>query len=448
MNAIHKIGTFIFILLLLLLTPSGCTLKLTTDLSKLVGIDNPEKLMGSQEAQQIATKIGEGMGTKIMEGEILAEDMGKGLGNVLLEPQTVAIIDDPVSVDMIEKSGIVHIREGNFSEAIASFKRTNNLAKLEELALILFDKGKTEEASNLHQYLIHRKWPIQPSYLVAKKIEREGLTTIHNEFLKVIDPESYNHNYNRRNYGVFDAIPHLDHYVNNNSLTKQAMLEKLNEAPVIILADAYFVGKQHDVFLEIMKSLDQGNLIIGLERPLQKLKGNREKANMLHYLPIFAWIGDHEIPTFIHGPEREEETNHVFRTIDFYQWDKSLAEKTSGLVKEGKQVVIIIGDTHASPDHLPFLIAEMSGMDPTLVIQNPLNLSIEDILEGRSDEQLTTYGLRDDMAIRIGNDFYIHTGLPREDLKQYIKLFNLDHALTIKQESHSPPGSSKIKIME
>lgn len=435
MNAIHKMGTFIFVLLLLLLTPSGCTLKLTTDLSKLVGIDHPEKLMGSEEAKQIATKIGEGMGTKIMEGEILAEDMGKGLGNVLLEPQTVAIIDDPVSVDMIEKSGRSHIREGKFNEAIGSFKRTNNLAKLEELALMLFDKGNTEEAANLHQYLINRKWPIQPSYLVAKKIEREGLKTIHHEFLKTIDPEPYNQNYTRRNYGVFDAIPHIEDYAKKNSITKQAMLEKLNEAPVIILADAYFVGKQHDVFLEIIKSLDQGKLIIGLERQLQNLKGNKEKADRLHYLPIFACIAENKIPAFTHGPEREGETNNVSRTIDFYTWDKSLAEKTNDLLNEGKQIVIIIGDTHASPDHLPFLIEEISGVDPTLVIQNPLDLTIEQILEGSSDQQLTTDGLTDDVAIRIGNDFYIHTGLPPEDLKEYIKLFNLDHALRVEKES-------------
>ncbi|MCK5011662.1 MAG: hypothetical protein KAS98_14295, partial [Deltaproteobacteria bacterium] len=80
MKTIYSIGYLILAFSPLLLPTSGCTLKLTTDLSKIVGIDNPKKLIGSEEAQQIATKIGEGMGTKIMEGEILAEDMGKGLG--------------------------------------------------------------------------------------------------------------------------------------------------------------------------------------------------------------------------------------------------------------------------------------------------------------------------------------------------------------------------------
>ena len=138
MKVIYKIGILVFSLLLFAI--EGCTLKLATDLSKMIGIDNPKQLMESKEAKQIATKIGEGMGTKIMEGELLAEDMGKGLGKVFLEPQKVAIIDDPVSVDIIEKSGVSQIKQENFNQAIISFKLTNNLPKLEELALILFDK--------------------------------------------------------------------------------------------------------------------------------------------------------------------------------------------------------------------------------------------------------------------------------------------------------------------
>lgn len=436
MNTIYKIGYLIFFFPLLLFPISGCTLKLTTDLSKIIGLDNPEKLMGSNEAQQIATKIGEGMGTKIMEGEILAEDMGKGLGKVLLEPQEVTIIEDPVSVDIIEKSGISDIKKGNFNEAISSFKRTNNLSKLEELALILFDKGDTEEATDLHQYLIDRKWPIQPPYLVAKKIEREGLATIQNEFLKEIDPEHYNQNYNRRNCSIFDVIPHIDNYIRNNNIPKQKMLARLRESPIIILADAYFVVKQHEIILEIIKSLNQGNLIIGLESQLEKLKFNEERADKLDYLPIFTFIEENEIPTFTHGPESKGETNRISSTIDFFKWDKSLAEKTNDLLTEDKQIIIIIGDTHASPDHLPFLIEETSGINPTLVIQNPLNISIEQILEGSCDQQLTAYGLREDMTITIGNDFYINTGIPLEDLEQYIKLFSLDNSLRVEEESH------------
>ncbi|MCK5185722.1 MAG: hypothetical protein KAR43_01230, partial [Deltaproteobacteria bacterium] len=145
----------------------------------------------------------------------------------------------------------------------------------------------------------------------------------------------------------------------------------------------------------------------------------------------FTFIEENDIPTFTHGHESEGETNSSYSTIDFFKWDKSLAEKTNDLLKEGKQVLIIIGDTHASPDHLPFLIEETSGINPTLVIQNPLNLSIEQILEGSCDQQLTAYGLSEDMAITIGNDFYINTGIPLEDLEQYIKLFNLDNSLRV-----------------
>jgi tetratricopeptide (TPR) repeat protein len=433
MKTIYKICYLAFSLLLL--PTSGCTLKLTTDLSKIVGIDNPEKLMGSEEAQQIATKIGEGMGTKIMEGEILAEDMGKGLGKVLLEPQKVAIIEDPVSVDIIEKSGISHIKKGNFNEAISSFKRTNNLSKLEELALILFDKGDTKEATDLHQYLIDRNWPIQPSYLVTKNIEYEELATIQNKFFKEIDPEQYNQHYNQRKYSIFDAIPHIDNYIKKNSITRREMLGKLSESPVIILADAYFVVKQHEIFLGIIKSLDQRNLIIGLESQLQKLKDDDKKAGKLNYLPIFTFIEENDIPTFTHGPGSEADTKHASPSIDFFKWDKSLAEKTTDLLKEGKQVLIIIGDTHASSDHLPFLIEEISGINPALVIQNPLNLSVEQILEGNCvfHQQLTAWGLSEDRVLTIENDFYLNTEVPIKDLKQYIKLFNLENSLRVKQ---------------
>ena len=209
------------------------------------------------------------------------------------------------------------------------------------------------------------------------------------------------------------------------------MLGKLSESPVIILADAYFVVKQHEIFLEIIKSLDQRNLIIGLESQLQKLKDDDKKFGKLNYLPIFTFIEGNKIPTFTHGPGSEADTKHASPSIDFFKWDKSLAEKTNDLLKEGKQVLIIIGDTHASSDHLPFLIEEKSGINPVLVIQNPLNLSIEQILEGSCDQQLTAYGLSEDMAITIGNDFYINTGLPLEDLEQYIKLFNLDNSLRV-----------------
>lgn len=426
MNTFYKIGFTILVFPLLVYLAQGCTLKLTTDLSKIVGIDSPEQLMGSEEAQQIATKIGEGMGTKIMEGELLAVDMGKGLGKVFLEPQKVIIIEDPVSVDIIEKSGISHIREENFKEAISSFKRTNNLYKLEELALILFDKGATGEAADLHQYLIDRKWPIRPPYLVAKNIEGEGLATIQNKSFKEIDPKHYNQNYNRRNYTIFDAIPHLENYIKKNSITKREMLSLLREAPVIILADIYFVKKQHVHFLGILKFLNHGKLTIGLESQLQELKGNEKKADKLDYLPIFTFIEENRIPTFTHGPSSS--------TIDFFRWDTSLAEKTKELLKQGKQVIIIIGDTHASTDHLPFLMEEIAGINPTLVIQNPLNLSLEQILKGKCafQEELIAGGLTKGRVLTIENDFYLNTEIPPEDLKRYIKLFNLENSLRLK----------------
>ena len=436
MRAIFKIGGIILVFPLLLYPLQGCTLKLTTDLSKLVGIESPEQLMGSDEAKQIATKIGEGMGTKIMEGELLAEDMGKGLGKVFLEPQKVAIIEDPVSIDIIEKSGISHIKQENYEEALCCFKRTNNLYKLEELALILFDKGKTREAADLHQYLIDREWPIRPPYLVAKNIEGEGLATIQNKSFKEIDPEQYNQTYNRRKYNIFDAIPHMESYIKKNSITTQEMRGHLREAPVIILADAYFVVKQHAHFLEILKSLDYGKLTIGLESQLQELKESKKKISELGYLPLFTFIEENEIPTFTHGHESEGTTKLASSTIDFFKWDNSLAEKTKEFLKQGTQVIIIIGDTHVSTDHLPFLIEKIVGINPALVVQNPLNLSVEQILEGKCviQEQLMAWGLGEERVLTIENDFYLNTEIPPEDLKRYIKLFNLENSLRVKRK--------------
>ena len=404
----------------------------------MIGIDNPEQLIGSEEVQQIATRIGEGMGTKIMEGELLAEDMGKGLGKEFLAPQRVSIIEDPVSVDIIETSGISHIKQGNYSEAVSSFKRTNNLYKLEELALILFDNGITLEAADLHQYLIDRNWPIRPSYLVAKNIESEDLATIKNESFKEINPEQYNQNYNRRKYNIFDAIPHMAHYVERNNISKQEMLNYLKESPVIILADTYFVVEQHVQFLEILKFLNHEELTIGLESQLQELKNDEGKAHKLAYLPLFTFIKENKIPTFSHGFEIDVNAKHTSSAIDFFKWDKSLAEKTEELLKQGKQVMIIIGDTHVSTDHLPFLMEEISGVNPALVIQNPLNIRIEQILEGKCDfqERLIAWGLGKDMVLTIDNDFYLNTEVPSRDLKRYIKLFNLDNYIISKPSNN------------
>ncbi|MBW1839667.1 MAG: hypothetical protein JRI49_06990 [Deltaproteobacteria bacterium] len=400
----------------------------------MIGIDNPEQLIGSEEVQQIATRIGEGMGTKIMEGELLAEDMGKGLGKEFLAPQRVSIIEDPVSVDIIETSGISHIKQGNYNEAISSFKRTNNLYKLEELALILFDNGRTLEAADLHQYLIDRNWPIRPSYLVAKNIESEDLATIKNESFKEINPEQYNQNYNRRKHNIFDAIPHMAHYVERNNISKQEMLNYLKESPVIILADTYFVVEQHVQFLEILKFLNHEELTIGLESQLQELKNDEGKAHKLAYLPLFTFIKENKIPTFSHGFEIDVNAKHTSSAIDFFKWDKSLAEKTEELLKQGKQVMIIIGDTHVSTDHLPFLMEEISGVNPALVVQNPLNIRIEQILEGKCDfqERLIAWGLGKDRVLTIDNDFYLNTEVPSRDLKRYIKLFNLENYIISK----------------
>ena len=412
---------------------SGCTLKLTTDLSKMIGIESPEELMGSEEAQQIATRIGEGMGTKIMEGEILAEDMGKGFGEVFIEPRTSVIITDPVSVAIIEQNGVQHIQDGNYTQAIHAFKRTNNLLRLEQIALILFDRGYTTAAADLHQYLADRGWSIRPPYLVTQEIEEESLTTINSSVFKEIDPEQYNNRYNKQHYSFFETISLNEDYIAKHSISKQEMLDKLQEVPVIILADAYFVVKQHTCFLDIITSLNQDSLSIGLEHQLLKLKDNRKAAETLNYSPLLNFIEENAIPFFTHGPE---ELKHSGSTIDFFAWDTSLAEKTKELVLEGRQVVIIIGDTHAAPPHLPFLVETLTGINPVVVVQNPLQVSIEEILEENvvCSEDLSSWGVSDQTVLSINNDFYLNTEIPAQDFQNYIKLFNLKPLLNQEQD--------------
>ncbi len=421
------ISLYCFLTMLISLL-SGCTLKLTTDLSKMIGIDSPEELMGSEEAQQIATRIGEGMGTKIMEGEILAEDMGKGFGEVFVKPRTSAIITDPVSVAIIEQKGIEHIQDGNYRQAIDAFKRTNNLLRLEQIALLLFDRGDTTAAADLHQYLTDRGWSIRPPYLVAKEIEEEGLGTITSSVFKEVDSTQYNARYNKQRYSFFETISLNEDFIAKHTVSKQEMLRTLQEVPVIILADAYFVVKQHTFFLDIITSLNQDSLSIGLEHKLLKLKDNSKAAETLNYAPLLRYIENNSIPVFTHGPEG---LKHPESTIDFFEWDRIVAEKTKELLLEGKQVVLVIGYTHASPGHLPFLVETLTGINPVVVVQNPLQVSIEEILEEKVvySENLSSWGVSDQTVLRIENDFYLNAEIPAQDFQNYVELFNLKPCL-------------------
>ena len=85
-----------------------------------------------------------------------------------------------------------------------------------------------------------------------------------------------------------------------------------------------------------------------------------------------------------------------------------------------------------SPGHLPFLIEEKVGINPTLVVQNPLHISLEEILEGKElvcSEELEAWGVNEEKALRIDNDFYLNTDIPAQDLKDYIDIFNLEPSL-------------------
>lgn len=406
---------------------SGCTLKLTTDLSKVIGTENPKELMGSSEAQQIATRIGEGMGTKIMEGEILAEDMGKGLGEVFLRPQQVAVIKDPVSVDLIEKGGIAAIQAGRLYEAIDSFKRTRNLARLEEIALILFDQGNVTDAAELHRYLIDHGWPLRAPYLVARRVEGQGLFTLSNAYLKEIDPKQYNLQYAGKCHTILDTVSLDEAYVGTHTVSKADMIRLLKKAPVIILADAYFDTQQHSTFFEILTALAHKDLVIGLEQQLVSLKHDRTAAEKLNYLPLLTFIEDNGIATLTHGFSAIHEAGDMHGALDFFGWDNTLAAAVTDLVGRGKQVLIIVGSTHASTDHLPFLIEVNAGVDPVLVVQSPLGIQVSQLFEKHEAlrSRLAEWGAGDGSAVAIENDFYLNDPLSSDDFKRYLALFRL-----------------------
>jgi hypothetical protein len=406
-------------------------MNLNTDLSKIIGTDNPKELMGSSEAQQIATRIGEGMGTKIMEGEILAEDMGKGLGEVFLKPVQVPLIEDPVSVDLIETSAIDAMKAGRWDEAVEGFKRTGNLARLEELALILFDQGRAGDAADLHQYLIDRGWPMRAPYLAARRVERQGLAALRNASLKEIDPGRYNLRYAAESHTILDTVSLNETYVTNNTLSKEEMIGRLKTAPVIILADAYFDTTQHRIFLEIIAALADNKPAVGLEEQLVALKSNPAAAAQLQYLPLLTFIEEKRLDTFTHGTAGAQAGDGCAGAIDFFGWDSSLADTTAELVRRGKQVLLIIGCTHASTDHLPFLIEERSGIDPVLVVQSPLGVSLRQLFRKNADtrNRLAAWGAGDGAALEIANDFYLNTPLSSDDLQAYLRLFGLQPQL-------------------
>jgi hypothetical protein len=90
-----------------------------------------------------------------------------------------------------------------------------------------------------------------------------------------------------------------------------------------------------------------------------------------------------------------------------------------------------------SPGHLPFLIEEKVGVNPALVLQNPLHISLEEILEEKElvcTEELAALGINEEKALMIDNDFYLNTEIPARDLKNYIDMFNLEPVL---REKHN-----------
>jgi hypothetical protein len=310
---------------------------------------------------------------------------------------------------------------------VEAFKRTGNRTRLEEIALILFDQGRTLDAADLHQYLIDRGWPLRAPYLVSRRIEMSGLAIISNASLKEIDPGRYNLGYAAESHTILDTVSLNEAFVKNNTLRKEEMLGQLKTAPVIILADAYFDTGQHGVFLEVISALSDNKPVVGLEEQLLLLKSDKAAAAQLNYLPLLAFIEAKGLETFTHGTAGPATGDGVAGTIDFFGWDSSLADRVAGLVRRGRQVLLITGITHASTDHLPFLIEERTGIDPVLVVQSPLGITVQQLFEKHAAlcSRLAAWGADQESALAIDNDYYLCTPLSADDFKVYLGLFDL-----------------------
>jgi len=268
-------------------------------------------------------------------------------------------------------------------------------------------------------------------YLAARRVERQGLAALRNASLKEIDPERYNLRYAAESHTILDTVTLNEAYVKNNTIIKEEMISRLKTAPVIILADAYFDTKQHIIFLEIITALAHNDPFVGLEEQLVKLKDNRTAAEKLNYLPVLDLIEEKEIKTFTHGTAGGHDPRGAPGTNDFFSWDSSLAEQVSSLVDTGKQVVVLVGNTHASTDHLPFLIEERAGIDPVLVVQSPLGVTVRQLFQKHAsmNGRLAEWGVGEGFALTIDNDFYLNTPLSFDDFKGYIDLFDLQSLL-------------------
>ncbi len=418
-------GHTTYLLLIFLPFLTACSLKL--DLGEFLGQDESEELIKSEGAQDIALKIGEGIGRELVEGPpVLVENVGKGFAAKIMEPGQLEVITDSVSRRLIEESGINHLNQGEYWEAEQAFKRIGSFTRLEELALLLFDRGLTESGADVHQYLFERGWVLSPPYLTAHRMELEGLPKIETPFLREVKPDEYNKGYTRQNVGILDTIYDLEGYAKDHLISRHEMADRLRSSSVIVLADSYFVREQHDNFLTILEGVSTPKTVLGMEAQVLSL-AEGDAPERLGYGRLIEFARARELELLSIGMPLGGEKPDA---VNFYAWDQGIVEKVGEVLGRGKQAVLIVGDTHASIGHLPFLIETVLGVKPSVVSQTPPSLDLRALLKGSegTGETLKELALDGDNALVVGNHYFLYTEITAAELKAYLKLFNLEGA--------------------
>jgi hypothetical protein len=206
------------------------------------------------------------------------------------------------------------------------------------------------------------------------------------------------------------------------------MMERLSASPVVLLADSYFVKKQHEVFVQILEEVSTAQTVLCLERQVLSFAEKGDVLETLGYGDLIRLARARELEVISVGMSLEGEDPGM---IDFYTWDRGIAERVRELLDEGKRVLLIVGDTHASIGHLPFIIEAELSVDPAVVSQAPPNLNLKDLLDGREgvSRKLRELGLGENNALVVGNDYFLYTETSGAELTEYLERFGLKEAV-------------------
>jgi len=75
-------------------------------------------------------------------------------------------------------------------------------------------------------------------------------------------------------------------------------------------------------------------------------------------------------------------------------------------------VLLVVGSTHASTDHLPFLVEVAAGIDPAVVVAKSLGLQVKQLFDKQeaTRSRLEAWGAGDESAITMKMTFILTRG--------------------------------------